>query len=67
MRVSEQPAERSSRALLIIAWVVVGIPAAWGVTQTVRRSMDLFTSPPPAPVAAPVEAPAEAPTTTQQA
>jgi hypothetical protein len=31
--------------LLIVAWLVVLIPAAWGVTQTVKRSMDLFTSP----------------------
>jgi hypothetical protein len=40
---------RSSRVLLILAWLIVGIPAAWGVTQTAKRSMDLFKSPPPAP------------------
>jgi hypothetical protein len=39
---------RTSPLLLIVAWLVVGIPAAWGVSQTVMRSMDLFTSPPPA-------------------
>jgi hypothetical protein len=39
----------TSRALLITAWLVVSIPAAWGVSQTVMRSMDLFTSPTPAP------------------
>lgn len=30
---------------LIIAWAVVGIPAAWGVAQTVRKSIPLFTAP----------------------
>ena len=64
MRADSAPAEyaatsphRTSRALLIVAWLVVGIPAAWGVSQTVMRSMDLFTSPPPAPPA-PAAAPA---------
>jgi hypothetical protein len=47
---------RSSRSLLILAWLIVGIPAAWGVTQTAKRSMDLFTVPNPAPTTAPVEA-----------
>lgn len=30
---------------LIISWSVVGIPAAWGVAQTVRKSIPLFTRP----------------------
>ena len=38
---------RSSAPLLFIAWLIVGVPAAWGVTQTVKRSMDLFTAPNP--------------------
>ena len=42
---------RSSRLLLVVAWLIVGIPAAWGVTQTAKRSMDLFKSPPPSPSA----------------
>ena len=37
---------RTSPLLLIVAWLVVGIPAAWGVSQTVIRSLDLFKSPP---------------------
>ena len=36
---------RSSPVLLVIAWLVVGIPAAWGVAQTVTKSLDLFKSP----------------------
>jgi hypothetical protein len=35
----------TSPALLIIAWLIVLIPAAWGVSQTVSKSMDLFRSP----------------------
>jgi hypothetical protein len=53
---------RSSAPLLFIAWLIVGVPAAWGVTQTVKRSMDLFTAPNPAPTTAPMEA---TPTTTR--
>jgi hypothetical protein len=44
---------RSSRLLLIVAWLIVGIPAAWGVRQTATRSMDLFTAPNPAPATKP--------------
>ncbi len=36
----------TSPLLLIAAWLVVGVPAAWGVSQTVMRSMDLFRSTP---------------------
>jgi hypothetical protein len=39
---------------LIAAWLVVTIPAAWGVSQTIHKSLALFTSaPPPAVVPAP--------------
>jgi hypothetical protein len=29
-------------AWLVIAWLVVGIPAAWGVWQVLARSLALF-------------------------
>ena len=35
---------RNSPLLLIACWLVVLIPAAWGITQTVIRSLDLFVS-----------------------
>jgi hypothetical protein len=41
---SEQP-RRTSPLLLVVAWLVVGIPAAWGVSQTIIRSLDLFITP----------------------
>jgi hypothetical protein len=31
-----------STGLLIFAWLFVGIPLAWGVTQTLIKSMALF-------------------------
>jgi len=49
---------KSSAALLLISWVFVGVPAAWGVSQTVIKSLALF-SPPEA--AKPAEAPKAAP------
>ena len=45
--------QRTSPLLLLVAWLVVGLPATWGVSQTVLRSLDLFT----APVAVPTTAP----------
>jgi hypothetical protein len=38
----------ASRLLLIAAWLVVLIPAAWGISQTVLRSLDLFKTTVPA-------------------
>ena len=40
--------DQPRRGLLLIAcWLVVLLPAAWGITQTVKRSLDLFTTPTP--------------------
>ncbi len=39
---------------LVVAWAFVAVPAAWGVGQTARKSMDLFRAVPatqPAPPA----------------
>jgi hypothetical protein len=41
--------------LIALAWLFVGIPGVWGVSQTVSKSMALFNAPPPA--AAPVVTP----------
>lgn len=35
---------KSSILKLALAWAVVGLPLAWGVYQTVLRSLPLFTS-----------------------
>ena len=47
------------RILIALAWLFVGIPGAWGVSQTVSKSMALFNAPPPAPATAPVVTPAK--------
>ncbi len=39
---SDENARPSSTGLLIFAWLFVGIPLAWGVTQTIYKSMALF-------------------------
>ena len=42
------PAPRRTTAMAVaIAWVVVGLPAAWGVYQTALKSKALFQPPPP--------------------
>ena len=56
------PPRGTSPLLLIVAWLIVGIPAAWGVTQTAKRSMDLFKSAPGSTVPATSAAPSELPT-----
>lgn len=33
---------RSSPIALILAWLAVGIPLAWGVSQTLIKSLALF-------------------------
>jgi hypothetical protein len=30
------------RARLVFAWVLVGLPLAWGVWQVFQKSLDLF-------------------------
>ena len=38
----------SSPVLLTVVWLAVALPALWGVSQTVLKSLDLFRSPPAA-------------------
>ncbi|MGE5612190.1 MAG: MFS transporter small subunit [Bacillota bacterium] len=37
-----QDAGRTSLLWVMLAWIVVGIPLAWGVSQTIIRSLELF-------------------------
>jgi len=39
---------KSSAILILLAWMVVGIPAGWGVYNTALNSMKLFRGKPPA-------------------
>ena len=36
----------TSPVAIAVAWIVVIIPAAWGITQTIRQSTQLFKNPP---------------------
>ena len=49
--------KKSSPALVLLAWVIVGIPAAWGIYFTVLNATKLFTqtSTSALPVAAPIK------------
>lgn len=46
------PAKPSSGALIAIAWLIVILPAAWGLEHTVQNAIKIFTKPSP-PVSAP--------------
>jgi hypothetical protein len=39
---------KSSPALIFLAWLFVGVPAGWGVYNTMHSSMKLFQNTPPA-------------------
>jgi hypothetical protein len=50
---------RNPTFALIAAWLIVGLPGAWGVEQTLYKSFDLFHAPAPA-VPVPATQPATA-------
>ena len=37
-----RPQRKTSPLWLAVAWIVVTIPLAWGVSQTVKKSVPLF-------------------------
>ncbi|HWE03623.1 MAG TPA: hypothetical protein VG326_14555 [Tepidisphaeraceae bacterium] len=49
------PTEKSTTSpiVLIVAWLVVGLPGAWGIEQTLFKSFDLFRAHSPAAQATP--------------
>jgi hypothetical protein len=52
---AEPVVKNSSPALIAVAWIIVLVPAAWGLTYTVQNALKIFTA--PAPAAAPVSSP----------
>ena len=54
-------ASTTNPVLIIAAWLLVGLPLAWGVSQTFLKSLDLFRAP-AARAAAGATMPAPAPT-----
>jgi hypothetical protein len=45
--------KKSSAAVILLAWLVVSIPAGWGVYNTVLNAVKLFTNTAPVQSAAP--------------
>lgn len=39
---SVNESSRSSPLSIVLAWLVVGLPLAWGVSQTIVKSLALF-------------------------
>lgn len=40
---SSAPAEQSTTSLsVVLAWLYVGVPLAWGVSQTIIKALALF-------------------------
>jgi hypothetical protein len=42
MTESNQAGARNSPLLIILAWVIVGVPWLWGFSQTVEKAAALF-------------------------
>ena len=42
VKLADRPDERSSPVAVGLRWLVVGLPLAWGVTMTVKKSLALF-------------------------
>jgi hypothetical protein len=45
---SDASAHPTSHLLVLVAWLIVGIPALWGVSQTFRQALKLVQHAPPA-------------------
>jgi hypothetical protein len=49
--------KKSSAVLVLLAWLVVSIPAGWGVYNTVLNAIKLFTNTAPVQSLVPASAP----------
>jgi hypothetical protein len=49
----------TSPLLVVAAWLIVGIPAGWGVYNTALNAKKLFVAPPPAATPAPTPVPSK--------
>lgn len=55
---SDQPVRASSPILIAIAWLVVIVPAGWGLTYTAQNALKIFNGNQAAPAPAPTKTPA---------
>ncbi|HEY3769876.1 MAG TPA: hypothetical protein VGN44_14475 [Candidatus Angelobacter sp.] len=54
--------KKTPAVLVLFAWLLVGTPWAWGVTQLWKNAKKLFATPPPVTTMAPVTTAPAAPT-----
>jgi hypothetical protein len=47
--------KKSSPALILLAWIVVSLPAAWGVYNTALNALKLFTETPTSMSGSPIK------------
>ena len=55
---AESTVKKSSPALIAVAWLIVTVPAAWGLTYTVQNALKIFSTGATAAPAPAVPAPA---------
>jgi hypothetical protein len=55
---AEETVKKSSPALIAVAWLIVVVPAGWGLTYTVQNALKIFqtSATPPAPASSPAAA-----------
>ncbi len=58
---SAQPERKSSPILVAVAWLVVLVPAGWGLTYTAQNALKIFAKNQAAPAVAPASTPTPAP------
>ena len=51
--------KKTSAGLILVAWLIVGVPATWGIYNTVLNAKKLFTAPPVAAATPNAAAPAK--------
>jgi hypothetical protein len=56
---STATSKKSSPVLILLAWIVVSIPAAWGIYNTGLNAMKLFTETPTTLSGTPLPAPSK--------
>ena len=53
----QENTKKSTPAAILLAWVLVGVPLAWGVYNTLLNSMKLFQAPAANTIVVPAGAP----------
>jgi len=55
---AEETVKKSSPVLIAVAWLIVVVPAGWGLTYTVQNALKIFqtSATPPAPASSPAAA-----------